>query len=165
MLFQEIPSVYGASKYDQRRPRHPVSEPHHIHRRSKNTVIVPSPIFFEASGAFMWLMTGTTVMAAHAVSDIQRITTTASCSWLMAIALMRTSRSSPHRHRGHYRCDLIDRVEIIRGSGSLLYGSNAFFAVVIIITKCVSARSSEKGAENSRHRAWARAAFFSSFCL
>lgn len=31
--------------------------------------------------------------------------------------------------------DLIDRVEIVRGPGSSLYGSNAFFAVVNVITR------------------------------
>src|SRR5439155_12007827 len=31
--------------------------------------------------------------------------------------------------------DLIDRVEIIRGPGSVLYGNNAFFSVVNVITR------------------------------
>ncbi|MBI2946927.1 MAG: TonB-dependent receptor [Verrucomicrobia bacterium] len=31
--------------------------------------------------------------------------------------------------------DLIDRVEIIRGAGSVLYGNNAFFGVINVITK------------------------------
>ncbi|NJL58543.1 MAG: TonB-dependent receptor [Desulfobacteraceae bacterium] len=35
--------------------------------------------------------------------------------------------------------DLIDRVEITRGSGSCLYGNNAFFGVINVITKKASA--------------------------
>src|SRR5947208_11072250 len=31
--------------------------------------------------------------------------------------------------------DLIDRVEIIRGPGSVLYGNNAFFGVINVITR------------------------------
>lgn len=42
--------------------------------------------------------------------------------------------------------DLIDRVEVIRGPGSSLYGSNAFFAVVNIITR---RGGDQKGAEVS----------------
>ena len=34
--------------------------------------------------------------------------------------------------------DLIDRVEVVRGPGSALYGNNAFFAVVNVITKRAS---------------------------
>lgn len=35
--------------------------------------------------------------------------------------------------------DLIERIEVIRGSGSALYGSNAFFGVINIITKDAAA--------------------------
>src|SRR6266699_5759915 len=34
--------------------------------------------------------------------------------------------------------DLIDRVEIIRGPGSVLYGNNAFFGVINVITRQAS---------------------------
>src|SRR5204863_6058936 len=41
--------------------------------------------------------------------------------------------------------DLIDRVEIIRGPGSSLYGNNAFFGVINVITR--------KGGDMTRHGA------------
>ena len=57
--------------------------------------------------------------------------------------------------------DLIDRVEVIRGPGSSLYGTSAFFAVINVITERASAfkgveLSGELGSE-ARHKA--RASF------
>ena len=48
--------------------------------------------------------------------------------------------------------DLIDRVEIIRGPGSALYGNNAFFATVNVITKSAdSFKNGEISAEAGTH--------------
>jgi outer membrane receptor for ferrienterochelin and colicins len=48
--------------------------------------------------------------------------------------------------------DLIDRVEIIRGPGSVLYGNNAFFGVVNVITrKGRQAQNAEVSGEYARH--------------
>ena len=54
--------------------------------------------------------------------------------------------------------DLIERVEVVRGPGSSIYGSNAFFAVVNVITKrgrdfggvAISARAASHGAAQGR---------------
>lgn len=42
--------------------------------------------------------------------------------------------------------DVIDRIEVIRGPGSSIYGTNAMFGVINIITKTTSERASIEGA-------------------
>jgi iron complex outermembrane receptor protein len=74
--------------------------------------------------------------------------------------------------------DLIERVEIIRGPGSSLYGNNAFFGVINVITR-TGAKFPGHGVEVSGEAAasiptkqespmgsfqqWPRSAFFGSF--
>jgi outer membrane receptor for ferrienterochelin and colicins len=47
--------------------------------------------------------------------------------------------------------DLIERIEVIRGPGSALYGSSAFFGVVNIITRRGGSIGGVEGAVRSRH--------------
>ena len=50
--------------------------------------------------------------------------------------------------------DLIDRIEFMRGPGSSLYGSNAFFGVINIITRTSEDVKREFSASTARYNTW-----------
>ncbi len=136
MLFQEIPSVYGASKYEQKVTEAP----------SSVSIITSSEI---------------KKYGYRTLADILRsvrsfyITYDRNYSY---VGVRGFGRPGDYNSRilllidGHRTndnifnqafvgaeaiidVDLIERVEVIRGPGSSLYGSNAFFAVVNVITR------------------------------
>ncbi len=136
ILFQEMPSVYGASKYEQKVTEAP----------SSVNIITASEI---------------KKYGYRTLADILRsvrsfyLTNDRNYSY---VGVRGFSRPGDYNSRilllidGHRTndnvfnqafvgteavldVDLIDRVEVIRGPGSSLYGSNAFFAVVNVITR------------------------------
>jgi len=136
MLFQEIASVYGASKYDQKVTEAP----------SSVSIIGASEIKKYGYRTLADILRGVTSFY---------ITSDRNYSY---IGVRGFGRPGDYNSRvlllidGHRTndniydqamvgteaildVDLIDRVEVIRGPGSSLYGSNAFFAVINIITK------------------------------
>jgi outer membrane receptor for ferrienterochelin and colicin len=136
MLFQEIPSVFGASKYEQKVTEAP----------SSVSIITSSEI---------------KKYGYRTLADILRsvrgfyITYDRNYSYIgvrgfgrpgdynsRVLLLVDGHRTNDNVYdqamvgtEGIIDVDLIDRVEVIRGPGSSLYGSNAFFAVINVITK------------------------------
>jgi len=136
MLFQEIPSVYGASKYEQKVTEAP----------SSVSIITSSDI---------------KKYGYRTLADILRnvrsfyITYDRNYSYVgvrgfgrpgdynsRILLLVDGHRTNDNIYdqafvgtEGLVDVDVIDRVEVIRGPGSSLYGSNAFFAVINVITK------------------------------
>jgi iron complex outermembrane receptor protein len=136
MLFQEIPSVYGASKYEQKVTEAPSSvsivTASEIKRygyrtladvlRSVRSFYVTSDRNYSYVGVRGFGRPGDYNNRMLLLIDGHRMNDN-----LYDMALIGTE--------GVLDIDLIDRVEIIRGPGSSLYGSNALFAVVNVITK------------------------------
>lgn len=136
MLFQEIPSVYGASKYEQKVTEAPSSvsivTASEIKKYGYRTLtdILGSLRSFYATYDRNYSYVGVrgfgrpgdynnrilVLIDGHRTNDN-----------LYDMAFLGTD--------GIIDIDLIDRVEVIRGPGSSLYGSNALFAVVNVITK------------------------------
>jgi len=136
ILFQEIPSVYGASKYEQKVTEAP----------SSVSIITASEI---------------KKYGYRTLADILRSVRSFSVTYdrnYSYVGVRGFGRPGDYNSRilliidGHRTneniydsalvgtefildVDLIDRVEVIRGPGSSLYGSNAFFAVVNVITR------------------------------
>ncbi len=136
ILFQEIPSVYGASKYEQK-----VTE-------------APSSVSIVTSAEIKKYGYRTLADILRSVRGFY-VTYDRNYSY---VGVRGFGRPADYNNRilllidGHRTndnlydmafigteaildVDLIDRVEIIRGPGSSLYGSNALFAVINVITK------------------------------
>ena len=136
MLFQDIPSVIGASKYEQKVTDAPASVSIVTAQdiklygyrtladilRSVGSFYITSDRNYSYVGVRGFGRPGDYNSRILLVVDGHRMNDN-----LYDQALVGTE--------GALDVDLIDRVEVIRGPGSSLYGSNAFFAVVNIITK------------------------------
>jgi outer membrane receptor for ferrienterochelin and colicins len=148
-LFQEIPSVYSASKYDQKVTEAP----------SSVSIITASDIRFYGYRTL-----------ADILRSVRSFYVTYDRNYAF-VGVRGFGRPQDYNNRiqilidGHRTndnlydmaavgteavldIDLIDRIEIIRGPGSSLYGSSAYFAVVNIVTKRGQAlRGTELSAE------------------
>jgi outer membrane receptor for ferrienterochelin and colicins len=136
MLFEEIPSVFGASKYEQKVTQAPSSvsiiTSSDIRKYGYRTLadVLRSVRSFYVTYDRNYSYVG--VRGFGRPGDYNsRI--------LLLIDGHRTNDNLYNQAlvgtEGILDVDLIDRVEVIRGPGSSLYGSNAFFAVVNVITK------------------------------
>ncbi len=136
LLFQEIPSVFGASKYEQKVTEAPSSvsiiTADEIRKYGYRTLadILRSIRSFSVTNDRNYSYVG--VRGFGRPGDYNsRI--------LLLIDGHRTNDNIYNQAlvgtEAPLDVDLIDRVEVIRGPGSSLYGSNAFFAVVNVITK------------------------------
>lgn len=69
--------------------------------------------------------------------------------------------SLPERSRLNIPIEAIDRIEVLRGPKSVVYGNNAFAAVVNIVTdaKAYRSRASLSGGNNGQMRGFARGVF------
>jgi iron complex outermembrane receptor protein len=136
LLFQDIPSVYGASRFEQSASEAPASV----------TVITADEI-----AAFGWRT------VAEALRAVRGFFTTFDRNYTY-VAVRGFGRPGDYNTRvlllldGHRINDnvfdsglyatespvdisLVDRIEVIRGPSSSLYGTSAFFAVINVITK------------------------------
>jgi iron complex outermembrane receptor protein len=136
MLFQEIPSVYGASKYEQKVTEAPSSvsiiTADDIRKFGYRTLadVLRSVRSFHITFDRNYSYVG--VRGFSRPGDYNS----------RVLLLIDGHRANDNIYdgalvgtEGVLDVDLIDRIEVIRGPGSSLYGSNAFFAVVNVITK------------------------------
>ena len=136
ILFQEIGTVYAASKYGQKTTEAPafvsIVTAEEIKRFRYRTIgdIITNSIGFYNSYDRIYNNIG--VRGFSLPGDYS----TRILVQLNGHRLNENIYNSPGVGMdGIIDVDLIDRVEVIRGPGSSLYGSNAFFAVVNIVSK------------------------------
>ena len=136
LLLQEIPSVYGASKYEQKVTEAPSSvsivTADEIKKFGYRTL---SDILRSVRGFYVTYDRNYSYVGVRGFSRPSDYNT-------RILLLIDGHRLNENVYDSVYvgteavlDVDLIDRVEIIRGPSSSLYGSNAFFAVINIITK------------------------------
>src|SRR4051812_3159242 len=136
IMFQNIPSVYGAVKYDQKVTEAPAS----------TTIITADQIKKYGYRNFTQILDSvpgffTTNDRNYDYVGIRGFNRPGDYNSrvLLLIDNHRLNDAvydqAPIGNDGPIDVDLIDRVEIIRGPSSSLYGTNAFFGVINVITK------------------------------
>ena len=136
LLFQNIPSVVGASKYEQKVTEAPsavsIITALDIKKYGYRTLadVLRSVRSFYVTNDRNYSYVGGRGFGRPADYNTR------------ILVLIDGHRANDNVYDGAYLgtesivdIDLVDRVEVIRGPGSSLYGSNAFFAVVNVITK------------------------------
>ncbi len=136
LLFQEIPSVFSASKYEQKVSEAPASvsivtatEIKRYGYRTLGEILASLRGFYLSSDRnyeYLWVRgfsrpgdyNSRVLLLVDGLRVNDNIYDTAATGTEFLLDV-----------------DLIERVEVVRGPGSSLYGANAFFAVVNVITK------------------------------
>ncbi len=136
LLFQEIPSVYGASKFEQKVTQAPSSVSIVTSQDiKKNGYRTLADILRSVSGFYVTYDRNYNYIGVRGFGRPGDYNTRV----LLLIDGHRTNDNIYNQAaigtEAILDVDLIDRVEIIRGPGSSLYGSNAFFGVINIITR------------------------------
>jgi len=136
LLFQEIPSVYGASKFEQKVTQAPSSVSIVTSQEiKKNGYRTLADILRSVTGFYVTYDQNYSYVGVRGFGRPGDYNTRV----LLTIDGHRTNDNIYNQAmigtEAILDVDLIERVEIIRGPGSSLYGSNAFFGVINIITK------------------------------
>jgi outer membrane receptor for ferrienterochelin and colicins len=136
ILFQEIPSVYGASKYEQKVTEAPSSvtiiTADEIKKYGYRTI---NDVLQSVTGLYVTNDRNYSYLGIRGFNRPGDYNT-------RVLLLIDGHRMNDNVYdealygtEGPIDVDLIDRVEIIRGPSSSLYGTNAFFGVINVITK------------------------------
>ena len=136
ILFQEIPSVFAASKYEQKVTEAPSSvsvvTAADIQKYGYRTL---ADVLRSVRSFYLTYDRNYTYIGVRGFGKATDYNT-------RILILVDGVRLNDNIYDGAYvgtesviDIDLVDRIEVIRGPGSSLYGSNAFFAVVNVITK------------------------------
>jgi len=136
ILFQEIPSVYGASKYEQKMTEAPSSvsivTAAEIKKYGYRTL---ADILRSIRGFFVTYDRNYSYVGVRGFNRPGDYNS-------RVLLLIDGHRLNDNIYDSSYvgtefilDVDLIDRVEIIRGPSSSIYGANAFFSVINVITK------------------------------
>jgi iron complex outermembrane receptor protein len=136
ILFQELPPVFGASKYEQKQAEAPASvtviTAEEIERYGHRTL---GDILRSVRGFFVTYDRNYSYLGARGFGRTGDYNT-------RVLVLMDGHRTNDNIYDATYfgteslvDVDVIDRVEIIRGPASSLYGTSAVLAVINVVTK------------------------------